>query len=126
MNEASIKADLTLYLRGNLLRAVILRHEDRSTYGIPDLSITMSGHTSWWEVKLANPDCRSSGAQDLTMRRLGNVGQAYYLIFEINKKKEKRTHIVNPSDYAKWEQAGNMMMDFDYVWVRDFIRMVHS
>jgi len=126
MNEAFVKANLTTYLRANLLRAVILRHEDRSTYGIPDLSVTMCGSTSWWEVKFANPDCRSRGAQDLTMRRLGNVGKAYYLIFEIDKTKEKRMHIVTPNDYVKWEQSGDMMIGFDHAWVTDFIKAVHK
>ena len=31
--------------------AVVYKHNDWSTKGIPDFSISLAGHTSWWEVK---------------------------------------------------------------------------
>src|SRR6266699_3496021 len=106
MTEASLKSELVKMLREQLHGFVILRHEDKSTYGVPDISITGCGKTAWVEVKFANPDFNSRGIQDLTLRRLSHVGIARYLIYELNKDKERLVHIVHPGDLAAWRESG--------------------
>lgn len=125
MDEAKIKDDLTAFLRQELLRFVIFRHEDRSTYGVPDLSVTGLTRTSWLEVKFANPECRSRGNQDLSMLRLGNVGLARYVIFAIENK-HRFTYIVESKDYKDWRAKGDRVMGFAFDWVAEQIRSMHT
>lgn len=125
MDEAKLKDDLTAYLRANLLRFVIFRHEDRSTYGIPDLSVTGLTRTSWLEVKFANPDCRSRGNQDLSMLRLANVGLARYVIFSLVEK-HRYTSIVEPKVYKEWQTSGDHVSGFAFDWIAEQIRRMHT
>ena len=55
MNEAGLKGQLAKSLRAELPGAVVYRHEDSFTAGIPDLSVTWRGRTVWVEVKLDRP-----------------------------------------------------------------------
>jgi hypothetical protein len=126
MNEATLKAELVKIARAAMNGYVIIRHEDRGTYGIPDISATGNGKTSWWEAKFANPDFNSKGIQDLTMLRLANVGLARYIIYEITKEKDKFVHIVHPRDLAKWRESGEMSVGFDHLWVISKIKEVNS
>jgi hypothetical protein len=105
---------------------IVLRHEDKSTYGVPDMSVTGCGKTSWWEIKFANPDFNSRGIQDLTLRRLGNVGLARYIVYEVTKEKERFVHIVYPRDLADWRISGEMFEGFDHLWVIEKIRELHK
>src|SRR6266702_4491645 len=125
MNEAALKAELTKTARELLQGFVVLRHEDKSTYGIPDLSITGCWKTSWLEVKFANPDFNSKGIQDLTLRRLSHVGLAYYVVYQIDKDKDKFVHIVHPRDLVDWVAKGEMRIGFDHLWVIEKIRESH-
>ena len=74
MNENTIKDELVKRLRRAAPRFVVFRHEDRFTAGIPDISMTGRGATSWWEVKYLNPRLHSYGLQELTMKRLASPG----------------------------------------------------
>ena len=84
MNEASLKQALVALMRAELAPFVIFRHEDRITSGIPDISVTGNRHTSWWEVKFANPDFKCPGIQELTALRLAAAGHAcFFVIYAI-------------------------------------------
>lgn len=51
MNEGKFTAKLLKHLRQAMPEAVIFKHADKYTAGIPDFSITLDGITTWWEVK---------------------------------------------------------------------------
>lgn len=51
MTEATITAELMNFMK-NQERGVVIKHADKSTIGIPDISITGGGQTIWLEVKL--------------------------------------------------------------------------
>jgi len=55
VNEATCKAGLAKTLRTLRPDAVVYRHEDQFTAGIPDLSVTAYGCTVWVEVKYNRP-----------------------------------------------------------------------
>ena len=62
----------------------IIRHEDVRTVGVPDMSLTGSGRTTWWEFKHASPGLRPGevgSAQHLRMMRLEALGFARYVIW---------------------------------------------
>lgn len=126
MKEDKPKSELTLLLRQELIGFVIFRHEDKSTYGVPDTSVTGKGKTSWLEIKLANPDFKSHGQQELTMRRLANAGHyARYIIYEMDSDGAKRTRIVHPKDLANWRTV-DFWAGFDHQSVLEHIRGVHE
>lgn len=50
-NERKISVDLMNYLAPRLKHSLVLKHNDRSTGGIPDISVTWFGPTFWIENK---------------------------------------------------------------------------
>ena len=125
MTEATLKGALVKAIRERMPGIVVFRHEDHFTSGIPDLSITWRGKTSWWEVKFANPRFASKGIQELTMLRLSNVGIANYLIYRLLNE-HKTVHIVSPQNLRVWEALGPSTMGFDHQWVIDRIKEIHG
>lgn len=80
MNEASLSRTLCQRLRRELPGAVVFKHNDLSTAGVPDISVTWGGITVWLEVKRGER-ITGRGVQRETMRRLMQVGRAYYVHF---------------------------------------------
>lgn len=103
---------------------VTLRHEDVRTSGIPDVSITGLGKTTWWEAKYLNPVFRSTGIQELTMLRLAAAGYARYVIWE-EKRGIKRTLIVHPK-YVDTLQAEASCVGFDMQWLVGKVKEAHG
>ena len=56
MNESQFKAAVCKSIRKQLPGAVVFRHEDRLTAGIPDISVTWHGRTVWLEAKILDLD----------------------------------------------------------------------
>ena len=88
MTEATLTRELLGVLERKLSGAVVIKHADRFTIGIPDASVTWAGTTSWLEVKLVRrrpratlPKSQFPTAQLVTMDRLAGAGRALYLIY---------------------------------------------
>jgi len=88
-------------MRLHLPGAVVFRHEDHFTAGVPDISITNAGHTTWIEVKIArNGKIRSKGIQKLTAQKLAMAGaKTLFVIFEDDGT---ATYICHPSRIETW------------------------
>lgn len=124
MDETQLKADLAAHIRINLRKCVVFSHGDRSSYGIPDLSVTYGGKTTWLELKYADPDFKSHGQQELNMKRLAHVGSAYYVIYE-TKGKENSVRLVHPDNFATW--SSNLpVAGFNHNWIMEKIREIHN
>jgi hypothetical protein len=127
-SESKLKMMLMNKLRHGLLPAsyVALRHEDRTQAGYPDISITGNRLTSWWEVKLAVPQVKSRGIQDLMMLRLGKAGIAFYIIYEeIHDIKQVR--IIDPPDLPRWkESTAKLALGFDHAFVAHHMLLAHG
>jgi len=96
MTEATLKSALVRELHARLPAYVVIRHEDKFTHGVPDLSITGCGHTSWWEAKYANPSLDLSGIQNLMMLRLETRGCARFIFF-YDGALGQRTYVIRPT-----------------------------
>ena len=123
-NESILKSKLMVQLKLDLLSFVALRHEDVRTSGIPDLSLTGFGRTSWWECKHGDPTFASTGIQELTMLRLAAAGYARYIIWE-EKRGIERTLIVHPKHLADLEPE-SWCVGFDMHWLVQQMRHVHD
>ena len=88
--------------------AVALRHEDLYSAGIPDLSYSLNGRTSWWEVKYADPRLVSKGVQRHLCSRLDAASLCRYIIYQqgIAKKRPRAIRVVRPDDLDCWDVAG--------------------
>lgn len=102
---------------------VLLRHEDVRTGGIPDLSVTGVGRTSWWEFKHGTPSFETNGLQEVTCLRLAAAGICFYIIFEENLS-VKRTLIVHPR-YIKELKPHAWTTGFDNRFIIEFIKGIH-
>jgi hypothetical protein len=120
-HESDGKAALMRELRVRLPGCVALRHEDRFTSGIPDISVTLHGRTTWWEAKVT--PVVSEGIQELTMLRLAAAGYARYVIWE-ERRGIKRTLIVHPK-YLKDLTPESFCIGFDMRWLTKKIAEIH-
>ncbi len=71
--------------------AVVFRHEDQFTGGIPDISVTWAGITTWWEVKYS-PIGRSSkptSLQGYTLLSLSRQSTAGLITYAETKRAGK-------------------------------------
>jgi hypothetical protein len=125
VTEATLKSALVTLVRKAFPGYVIFRHEDRHLFGVPDLSVTGNGVTSWWEGKHANPNFKSQGIQELTMLRLANHSHARYIIWDENSG-SKRTLVVSPQGMSEWQSAKETVSGFNHRWVVELIRKVHD
>ena len=126
MTESTLKADLVKKARAILKGWEILRHEDRFTHGIPDITFTGLKRTSWWEAKYATPGFKVKGIQELKTRRLALAGLAFFVVYwEVAG--EKRTYIVDPcnirDDISSWKR---FTVGFNHEWVIGFIKEAHG
>jgi len=125
--ETQLKSALTRLLRKSLKNAVIFRHEDQYTAGIPDISVTWNGHTTWLEVKLANPRIKGRGIQKHTAMELAKSGKCWYVIY-VTYKDLHSTIIAEPKlvYQDEWMFSDKFVADYDHKFVVDFIRESHS
>jgi len=95
--EAQLKALLVAKVKELLPPFVVIAHTETFRAGVPDLSITGGGRTTWWECKHGTPGFASTGIQELTCLRLAIAGYCRYIIWsEAYDGTDKQTLIVHP------------------------------
>lgn len=99
-------------------------HTGASQRGIPDISVTWLGMTSWWEVKHLTPTLRSSANQELMLLRLAAAGTARYVLYE-HTRKMQRTGIVHPL-HIRDGREGEWTSGFNHHFVVFVIRQYHE
>lgn len=87
MIENDLVAALLIKLRREVVAkhgGVVYKHAEGMTTGVPDVSVTLNGSTSWWEFKLKKfgRPLSGTGLQKLRMRELGVAGVAWYVVWE--------------------------------------------
>jgi hypothetical protein len=134
VNEADLKRELMKLLRLHRPQWVYIRHEDRFTSGIPDLSVTGNGRTTWWEVKLVKDgkDIVDKKIQEGITTRLAENGFCAYIIYEVWFGR-KRTHIIHPNDLKLVKNGVDMLhvdgfhqTGHDHAWVMSYIMGAHA
>lgn len=124
MNEATLSTALVKTLRTELPGSVVFKHSDKVTSGIPDITVTWNGRTTWIEVKFANPKVVDTGVQALTMKRLANAGSAMYVIYSPG---QIGTRLVHPGSLHYWEaQYTTAALGFNHKAVAEWVRAAHG
>ncbi len=108
MTEAKIVRKIVAHLRASLPGAVVFKHADLVTAGVPDISVTFRGKTVWLEVKLLTGcETRSSLSRHFnrlqlaTMRLLQKQCLVYYLTAYPDKK-GLGLALLLPDGIAEW------------------------
>lgn len=113
-NEAGLKAKLIKALPSDYLA---IAHSDLWKSGIPDLSISGHGRTSWWELKHATPNFATKEIQEITCLRLAKLSFCRYIIY-YEHDGSKETLIVHPNNVRG---RRGVMRDIAYeVWIKGF------
>lgn len=87
MTEADLTNELMAALRQESRKAVILKHADRFTFAIPDISVTYLGVTHWLEVKYIRKSYRELlGERNIyiqiaMIRKFGRQGVGWFVVF---------------------------------------------
>jgi hypothetical protein len=119
VTEAKLQRSLIVNFEQHLDQCVVLSHSDQYIKGIPDLSVTWWGMTTWLELKFLNPSLIASGVQHLMMCNLERAGSAYYVLYD---SRSISTRIVKPyTNECVSEESG-----YAHRSVVDFIRRLHS
>lgn len=120
--------DLLRLLRDEIEdRGVVLKHSDYALSGVPDITITWNGRTSWWEAKHATPRIQGTGLQHLTARRLAAAGHCWYIVYETHSANGDRTCLVRPEHVGEngYFRPDAFHTGIDHAFILDFIRRVH-
>ena len=115
MNEASLTRSLVKALERELPGCVVFKHFDVVTTGMPDLSVTWGRRTCWVEVKYDEGEVGAD--QIVTMRRLAQVGVAFFVEFNYTSGIAV-TNIIDPHD----SQNNCSFSKHDVRKVAEFIR----
>jgi hypothetical protein len=133
MNEQTLKRGLMAVIKKAFPTSVSLRHEDRFTHGIPDLSLSLREKTSWWEVKLADPQCQSKEIQRHMCQRLNAASYCRYVIYQFEipqgrNKRPRQIRIVPPLDFDAWANVGIVVSEdaFNHYGVVKYMAQVHG
>ena len=133
VTEATVRRDLMRQLQIQLPAATLIRYEDRFSKGIPDLSVSYNGKTSFWEIKYADPDCSTSNVQHYLCTRLAHSGfHCRYLIFQRGiarptHPRPRQIRVVKPENFEQWERLGLVLCEgrFDFSAVGCHLLTVH-
>ncbi len=77
--EAQLTRELILTIEKTLPGSVVFKHSDRITFGVPDVSVTWMGTTTWIEIKRGHLSGRK--IQQRTLQRLSKQTSAFYVVY---------------------------------------------
>lgn len=121
MRETDLTQELVAALRRGLAGSVVFKHTDMATAGIPDISATWLGSTTWIEGK--RETIRGSHLQSLTMRNLRLAGYAIHVVWL-----EDYVFVVDPLLIKEWwkDQAESLAKGRDVSVVVEYLRAEHA
>jgi hypothetical protein len=106
-------------LHAELVGAVVIKHSEGFTSGVPDVSVTWQGKTSWWEFKHGATLKWANGLQQLTCRRLAAAGVCH-VVFYSDVNGIKTTQILTPD-----ETIVASVENFDHRFILGFVKVIH-
>lgn len=135
MNESELKTKLMAAMEVAMPGVVVIRHEDKYTSGIPDISVSWNRQTIWLEVKHVTPrkPFKSRSDQIVMCCKLARQGQCWYVIYHEKTDWIKKTLIVQPDDVKTWKRDDRLEFEnlgiyngvfgsFDHRFIARFVK----
>lgn len=106
----------------------VFKHADGYTSGIPDLSVSMAGRTTWWEVKHATPLIKGTELQRVTAGILAKASACWYVVYAGTNSRIDLTALVAPAsvDPEGTFTPKDTARGLDHVFVLDCILAAHG
>lgn len=98
MNEARVVQRLIKSLKQQLPGAVVYKHNDAVTAGMPDVSVTYKRRVLWLEVKYEK--LKSDKRQITQCKRLGRQDACFYFVGYYGRKNELWAYLARPKDVS--------------------------
>lgn len=115
--EAPLSQGLVRDLR-QLPGSMVIKHADHLTCGVPDISVTWHGRTTWLEVKrVKNGRVIQRGLQHYTMRKMAQQGSAFYVYYT-----DEETQVLDPETMEILVSCSG----HNHELVVSFVRRMHS
>lgn len=139
MTERSVNESLIKVLRQELLGCVIIKHADRFTAGVPDMSVSWGGATTWLELKLLRTGTvlgQLPQAQLVMCAKLEMATNRCWIV--VYDMKQKLTLIYRPTtlinrrtipiveNYGVWRNGVIKFDQFDHHEVAELIQQSHD
>jgi len=121
MTENKLLAPCLKLMRTELNDFVILKHADGYTSGVPDVSVSGRGFTTWWEFKHGPAIKWENALQKRTCQKLAALGTACFVVLYEESAYTRRTVILSPDDVEVAATAG-----FDHQFIVNFVRTIHD
>ncbi len=118
MNEATVTRSTMRALEEVMPGGVGFKHFDVATDGVPDITWTWNKRTCWLELKYDRGEVRAT--QVVTMRRLAQMGLAFYVSFDYDGNGAPETFVWDPR--FKEPQSSLRIEGHHYVSVAQFVR----
>lgn len=119
MTERTLTTKLMATLKRGLRGTLILKHSDRWTNGIPDLSVSYLGSTFWFEIKFLRRGRKLTeiidGTQTLVCHQLENTtGRCWFVVYEEHPKRTSiwQPRILGAIKYPKLLGVGKKTFDY--------------
>jgi len=131
VNEATLVKELEKALKTEMPGCAVQKHNDASTAGIPDLSVTWRGRTAWVEVKYDRPKARAtvSALQKLALRRLGGY-LAWYALSASGKRTTSLSglgfELIVDGVFAHADVAAALRARLETSEVHEMVRVFHD
>ncbi len=103
--ETELKRKLVAVLKQ---RFFVQTHSEARKYGVPDLSVSGNGRTTWYELKHATPNFTTQGVQEITCLQLAKYSFCRYIVY-YEWQDTWCTYIVHPVEvYGRKGKMGNI------------------
>ena len=123
MQEKDLVRRLKKTLETRLPGAVVIKHSDAIVAGVPDLSVTWNGATTWLEVKHDVGKIISREIQRWMVKRLAIQGRCLYVVYRDRAKEGPRTYVISgASDVHEAMETVVYRAGHDHDFVAEAIR----
>lgn len=123
MQEKDLVRRLKKTLETRLPGSVIIKHSDAMVAGIPDLSVTWQGVTTWLEVKHDVGKIITREIQRWMVKRLATQGRCFYVVYRDRAKEGPRTFVIDgASDVHAAMESESYRNGHDHDFVVEAVR----
>lgn len=131
MREEELSRKLKSSMETAVIESVVVKHCDTYTRGLPDISWTFYGGTTWVEVKKIDKgkkEFAETGQQRIMTTRMARFGSCVYVVYHLGVRRVT-IHVPTLAPYQGWPS----LAEFDghdhkavALFIRDYARRMRQ